>query len=104
MENNVVDNIRDCIVKEEELKDRYEKELEELEKWYKIEMRVIETQMKILRKTNQRDLQMLGIYKVLNRSLYDERKIKETNIRNEFIKNKKELEKTIENLVITKLN
>jgi len=95
MENNNVDyNIKNYIIQEKELKNNYEKELKELDSWFTIEKRVIETQIQNL----------LIILKERTKKLFDEKKQKEKNINKEYLSNKKAIEQNIKYLVESKIN
>jgi len=95
MENNNVDyNIKNYIIQEKELKNNYEKELKELDSWFTIEKRVIETQIQNL----------LIILKERTKKLFDEKKQKEKDINKEYLSNKKAIEQNIKYLVESKIN
>jgi hypothetical protein len=95
MENNNVDyNIKNYIIQEKELKNNYEKELKELDSWFTIEKRVIETQIQNL----------LIILKERTKKLFDEKKQKEKDINKEYLSSKKAIEQNIKYLVESKIN
>ena len=95
MESNNVDyNIKNYIIQEKELKNNYEKKLKELDSWFVIEKRVIETQIQ--------NLQI--ILKERTKNLFDEKKRKEKDINKEYLSNKKAIEQNIKYLVESQLN